>query len=196
MPKWLGAILIGAGVAALLSFGLAFIVSASGAKPDWTTYLPGVFFGAITAYALNNLTGNRRTREADSAALANALTFAPDPMRARLYLVRTGFVGKMAGMNLGVDGREIAQLKSPRFTCIALSPGPHIVRAAFGGGLKGQTNAAELQLNAAASEIIVLHLALAMGAVKNTVRIERVAPDTLRAKMQSMRMTAPDLAEV
>ena len=193
MPKWLAPVLIGFAVAALISFLLVFAAQAAGAKPDWTTYLPGFVFGVIAAYAANNLTGNRRVRDADAATRAAALSFTPDAAHARLYLVRTGLVGLAAGMNVDLDGRDITQLKSPRFASLPIAPGAHVVRAGFGGGLSWQTNAAELAFDAHAGELIALHLKLHMGALKNSARIERVAIATLQDQLRQMRMVAVDV---
>src|SRR5262249_25181437 len=124
-----------------VNFLLSSVVSEKG---DYSGLIAGAGAGVVVAIVLFNLSGNRRTTTAHAGARQRALGFAAEPGKAALYLVRTGFVGKMAGMNVAVDGREVAQLKSPRFTRIDIAPGAHTLRASFGGGLSGQTKPSEL----------------------------------------------------
>src|SRR5262249_31540486 len=127
----------------VVNFFFAFAASAAGDKND-AGLIAGLGVSVVVFVALYNLSGNRRTAAASADAKQRALAFPPTPGKAALYLVRTGFVGKMAGMNLSLDGREVAQLKSPRFTRIDIAPGAHTLTASFGGGLAGQTKPSEL----------------------------------------------------
>jgi hypothetical protein len=129
----------------------------------------GTMLGVITAYSLANLAGNRKVAVADDSARAQALKLTPPEGKALVVVWREGFMGMAAGLNIAVDGREVAQLKSPRFTVIALSPGPHKVTAAFGGLAGPQNNPSAFDVEAAAGAVTVLKVGLKMGALKNTV---------------------------
>ncbi|HWU96378.1 MAG TPA: hypothetical protein VN029_12330, partial [Sphingomonas sp.] len=50
---------------------------------------------------------------------------------AQLIVVREGFYGKAAGVDVSVDGAVRTQLKSPRFAAIDLAPGRHEVVASL-----------------------------------------------------------------
>jgi hypothetical protein len=176
------------------AFVVNFLMGLGGVeKGDTTGLIAGIGAGVVVAVVLFNLSGNRRTASADAGARKRALAFAAEPGKAALYLVRTGFVGKMAGMNLAVDGREVAQLKSPRFTRVDISPGPHTLRASFGGGLAGQTKPSERAFECAAGDIVVMKLGMSMGVLQNPVQIEPVNLEAMRGELGRMHMTAPDV---
>ena len=197
MQKYLVPALAGFAVGFVINFLIGMAASAAGGKGDNSGLYLGMAAGAITAIVFYNLSGNRRTANAAASAKQRALAFTADPGKAALYLVRTGFVGKMAGMNLAVDGREVAQLKSPRFTRIEITPGPHVLTASFGGGLAGQTKPSELAFSCADGEIVVMKLAMSMGVLKNPVKIERSSADaSARAELSGMQMTAADVAAI
>ena len=196
MRKYLVPAAAGFAVAFVINFLMSFAASAAGEKGDPTGLFVGIAAGAITALALFNLSGNRKVAAADAGAKQRALAFTPTPGKAALYLVRMGFVGKMAGMNLAVDGRVVAQLKSPRFTRVDIAPGAHTLTAAFGGGLAGQTKPSDLAFTCADGAIVVLKLSMNMGVLQNPVKIERSSVDAVRGELAGMQMTAPDVAAV
>ena len=192
MQKYLVPALAAFVVAFAINFGFSAFLASAGARDDNTGLLVGMVFGGLTALAVYNLSGNRRTANAGAEARQRALAFTPTPGKAALYLVRTGFVGKMAGMDLTIDGRAVAQLKSPRFTRIDIMPGAHTLTASFGGGLAGQTKPADLAFNCAEGETVVIKLSMSMGALKSPVNIERTSIESVRDQLRSMRMTAPE----
>ena len=194
MRKYLVPIIGGFVTALAVSFLFGF---ASDGKADNAWIYVSIGAGAVVAIVLFNLSGNRRTAPADAAARQRALSFVTEDRKGALYLVRTGFVGKMAGMNVAVDGREVAQLKSPRFTRIELTPGPHTLTASFGGGLAGQTKPSALWFDCWEGEIVVMRLSMSVGVLQNPVKIERGSyTDALRGELAGMQMTAPDVRAV
>ena len=193
MQKFLAPFIAGFVTAFVVNFALTAI---SGGKGDTASVIAGIGLGVVVAVVFYNLSGNRRTAAASADAKIRALAFTPTPGKAALYLVRTGFVGKMAGMNLAVDRREVAQLKSPRFTRVDVAPGAHTLRASFGGGLAGQTKPSELAFTCADGEIVVMKLSMGMGVLKNPVGIERSSVDAVRAELAGMQMTAPDVGSI
>ncbi len=179
------------------AFVINFLMGLGGTeKGDMSGLIAGIGAGVVVAVVLFNLSGNRRTAAAGADAKQRALAFTAEPGKAALYLVRTGFVGKMAGMNLAIDGHEVAQLKSPRFTRVDMAPGAHTLRASFGGGLAGQTKPSELAFDCAAGDIVVIKLGMNMGVLQNPVQVERVTLDSVRGELAGMQMTAPDVAVV
>jgi hypothetical protein len=196
MQKFLVPAIAGFVTAFAVNFLLSAMSAAGGEKPDNIGLIAGIGLGVVVTIIFFNLSGNRSTVAAGADARQRALAFTPTPGKAALYLVRTGFVGKMAGMNLAVDGREVAQLKSPRFTRVDVTPGAHTLRASFGGGLAGQTKASELAFTCADGEMVVMKLSMGMGVLQNPVKIERSSADAVRGELAGMQMTAPDVAAI
>lgn len=182
-------------VAFAVAFGISFLLSLFGGF-DTTTALVGAVAGVITFIVMNNLSGNRNVAGADAATRTRALAFETVADKTAVYLVRTGFVGMAAGMNISIDGKPVAQLKSPRFTRVDVAPGAHTVTAAFGGGLAGQTKPVDFALNGAAGEIVVLKLSMGMGAMKNPVQIERLSVESVRNELAGMQMAAADVSTI
>ena len=180
----------------LTAFGVALAVGfLIGLVPGEGSAMPlifGMMAGAFTVYIMSNLSGNTAEGAADAETKRRALTFEAAPGRAALYLVRTGFIAKLAGLNVELDGKTVAQLKSPRFARLDIRPGQHLIRAGFGGGLTAQSNPAELSLQAKPGEVIVLQLGVAMGALKNNVQITRGTLDGVRGSLAGMKMVAAE----
>ena len=79
-----------------------------------------------------NLQTNRKVTEATPQQRADALQFAPVADKAVLYVFRNQFVGRAVGVNVLIDGREVAQIKSPRFIRVLLTPGTHRISGVTG----------------------------------------------------------------
>lgn len=179
-------------VAFVLGFGLKQLEVASGEPLGMTLWLSPMFFGALVAFLLANLAGNRKVANASSAERQAALAFQPPAGKALLVVWREGFVGMAAGLNVTVDGVVRAQLKSPRFVVMALDPGVHEVNAAFGGLAGAQNNASAVKLTVAAGEVAVVKATLSMGALKNTVNLNLVEDvEAARRKLAGVTMVKP-----
>src|SRR5271169_442776 len=164
MSKYIGPILIGLAAGVVTAIILGALIGGG-----WITTYCAAFIGVITAYLLANLAGNRKVAKASDADRARALTFEAPADKALLYIYREGFVGMAAGLNIAVDARDIAQLKSPRFTCVALSPGPHKVTAAFGGLAGPQNKPASFDVDAVAGGVTALRVGISMGLLQNGI---------------------------
>lgn len=144
-----------AGVAILTSFLLAFITSALAGRSGQPLPSPliGLSFGAAAGAVYLGLARNRHVPIADDTARRAALMPVVDGT-AQLIVFRQGFAGKLAGIDVLVDGGACAQLKSPRFIALALAPGMHEV----GAQLQGKV-ATPLTVNLAANETAMVRLA-------------------------------------
>jgi len=195
--KAIRAVIIGFIVAFVVSLAMAWLDAVAG-QPDLPQeVLIGAVFGAIIAYILGNLAGNRSIASASSADRAAALVRTPPPGKMLLYVVREGFVAKMAGLNLSIDGRQVAQLKAPRFTFIALPARQTTLGAAFGGLAGAQSKPNEIVLEPPANGILVVKITIAMGLVQGSVKFA-VAPDAeaARKSLASTTMTPADVPEI
>ncbi|MES1202106.1 MAG: hypothetical protein ABUS57_11740 [Pseudomonadota bacterium] len=183
-------LILGALTAGCIAFLLGVWAPTVGGKPGFLGIFVGVGLGAAVLYIANNLSGNRAAAQADDETRRRGLAFEVEPGKAALYVVRTGFVGKAAGMDLALDGRPFVQLKSPRFARLDIAPGPHTLTASFGGGLAAQTRPMEREFVAGAGDVIVMKLALGLGATKAPISIDRVTADSVRAQLGTMKMVA------
>ncbi|WP_421728950.1 hypothetical protein [Brevundimonas sp.] len=194
MTKYIKPIIVGFVVAFVISGGISFMVASAGGSAGWLPAFIGGFIGVFTAYIMANLAGNRAGRAAQPAQQEAALNLRPEPGRAMLIVFREGFVGMAAGMNVSVDGRVVAQLKSPRFTAIPLDVGRHEMQLAFGALAGAQNRAGVEEFGVGAGEVVAYRATVSMGALKNSVALERITPDaTLTAKLKAMKMVAPEV---
>ena len=195
--KAIRAVIIGFIVAFVVSLAMAWLDAIAG-QPDLPQeVLIGAVFGAITAYILGNLAGNRSIASASGADRAAAIARTPPPGKMLLYVVREGFIARMAGLNISIDGRPVAQLKAPRFTLIALPARQTTLGAAFGGLAGAQSKPNEIVLEPPANGVLVVKITIAMGLVQGSVKFA-VAPDAeaARKSLASTTMTPADVPEI
>lgn len=127
MNQQLRAALISGAIIFGLSFGLSAVFAIAG-KP-WEGPMTWIIPTGIGLSLYSVLSNNRRVPKADAATRTAALAFEPPPGAALLVVYRQGVNGTLAGIDVIVDDQTLAQLKSPRFTSIRLSPGPHHLEA-------------------------------------------------------------------
>jgi hypothetical protein len=194
MSKYIPAIVVGFLVAALVSFGFSAFMAAAGADAGYLPTLLGMMLGVFAAYIMANLAGTKLGKAATPEQKQAVLDFRPQfSDQALLVVYREGFVGKAAGMDLSVDNRFVAQLKSPRFTAISVSPGGHQLSMAF-GGLAGKQNKPTVEgFIAAPGDVIAFRATMQMGMMKNRIVVERIeSDDALVQRLKPMIMIAPE----
>jgi hypothetical protein len=196
-PKYIRAIGVGLVIAFAISGGLAYTFARLGAPDLKLAIFCGVVIGAPIAYAMANLAGNRAVANASEADKRAALARTAPADRALLFIYREGFVAKLAGMNIAVDAKPVAQLKAPRFTWVSVAPGARKIEAVFGGLAGAQSRTGELTITAAAGATVVVRITLAMGWTQNGITLTPVEDlDLARRVMGGMPMVAaetPDL---
>ena len=155
-----------------------------------------VGLGVGMVIVTRNLRTNRKVTDASVDQRTEALRFAPVPGKAALYVFRSQFVGRAVGINVLVDGRETAQLKSPRFTRILLTPGTHRL-AGYTGTNKKPADGEGVELVANAGEIYVAKCEVEAQMVGVSIKFTPMSVDAARADLQKItRMVVPDIAEV
>jgi hypothetical protein len=196
MSKYVRPIIVGAIVALVLSFGLSFLLSLDGQPHRGLGVWTGTILGVIVAYIMANLAGNRRIADA-SAEQKKAALAAPPAGKTMLYVYREGFVAKLAGLDIAIDGRVVAQLKSPRFTAVIIPAGQHTVRMQFAGFAGAQSKVSELAIDAPADGAVALKVTMSMGMVKGGIVITP-QPDlaAVRQILADRTMTPADVAEI
>lgn len=166
--------------------GVSFIVSAAlaaitaGVPPEDRTISPwfiGMIFGVVAGATYLGLTGNRKVGRATDAERDRALSPVTDG-QARLLVVREGYVGKLAGVDVAIDGETRTQLRAPRFAAIDLAPGDHQVTATLRGRTSGPVT-----VTLAAGETAALSLTFRLG---NNIEFRR--EDDLPSLAARLRM--------
>ncbi|GAA0626091.1 hypothetical protein GCM10009422_23540 [Brevundimonas kwangchunensis] len=186
MGKYVPAIIAGAVVTVVLGFLLGMI----GFQGFAAWYIP-VFGGLITGYLMANLQGTKSGPAASDEQRVAALALRPSPGKALIIAHRQGFVGKMAGMQVSLDGQPIVQLKSPQFTAVEVEPGAHTIEFGFVGLAAAQNKPERVNVTLVDGEVVAYLATVSMGTGKNTIKVIRdepidMVPDTLR----NVRMVA------
>jgi hypothetical protein len=191
MSKYTRAIVAGLIAAVLMTFLMTFVFE------GLTPYIYGVFTGAFVAYIFGNLAGNRKVATADSAEKDSALHLQPPPGKALLVVFREGFVAKLAGLNVAVDGKEFAQLTAPKFTVVALAPGAHTLTCAFGGLAGPQSKSGTYNFEIPEGGVSAVGIGVAMGLVQGSMTFTPISDvNAARAKVSRMPMVKAEPAEI
>lgn len=182
----------GAALAGLLVYGV--IGSLFGGEVTILLSLAALVVVGVVIF--RNLQTNRKVAEATPAQRADALAFAAEPGKAALYLFRKQFVGRAVGLNVLIDGREIAQLKSPRFTRILLTPGAHRI-AGYTGTNKKPGDGEGLAFDAAAGAVLAMKAEVEPQMVGVTVKFTPLALEAARSDVANIaKMVVADLGEI
>jgi hypothetical protein len=191
MPRNLVVYVLAGLVGLVLYFALRSLL---GGEIMFVLALIGLVIGGVIVW--RNLQTNRKVADATPEQRTEALKFAPEAGKAALYVFRNQFVGRAVGVNVMIDGREVAQLKSPRFTRILLTPGAHRI-AGYTGTNKKPADGEGLALTAAAGEVLVAKCEVEAQMVGVTIKYTPLSVGAARADIQKIgRMVAPDVAEV
>ena len=183
------------GLAALAGLVLYSVLrSVLGGELMLVVALIGLVVGGVIVF--RNLQTNRKVAEATPQQRTEALSFAPAPGKAVLYIFRNQFVGRAVGLNVLIDGREVAQLKSPRFTRILLTPGAHRI-AGYTGTNKKPADGDGTALVANAGEVYIAKAEVEPQMVGVTVKFTPLDLNAARADLQKIsKMVIADAAEV
>ena len=103
--------LAGAGVA----FGLSVLGGSGGEANglDLSSVGMGVTVSSVILVIGWSLSGNVKLRRMSGAERLAALAAEPPAGMGAIVIIRQGWPGKFVGMDLSLDGRRVAQLKSP-----------------------------------------------------------------------------------
>jgi hypothetical protein len=192
MKQYIPGIVIGFVAAVIFGF-LMRIVFPEGTASVWY----GAFFGVFVAYIFANLAGNRKIPSASDAEKQAALQLTPPPGKTLLVVFREGFVARLAGLNLFVDGKPFAQLTSPKFTCVVIAPGAHNLSCGFAGLAGPQSQKGSYDFQAIADGFVAVRIGARVGAIQGVMSLRPVEDaQALRAKLAGMPMAKADVAEL
>jgi len=131
-----------------------------------------------------SLRNNRRVEIVGPSERARLLASTPGA-GARTVVYREGFIGKMAGFDIAIDGQYYAQLKSPQSVAIDIAPGNHRLIMKHAG--KEQPPFA---FSVSSGEIAVLRIGMGIAGAE----ISRDDGAQTRSKLASIPMVRPDAA--
>jgi hypothetical protein len=181
--------------ALVLGFAIAFITSLTGETNLFEAVVVGGLGGGGAAYVFGNLSGNRRVNTVSGADKRAALSDPPPPGKAVVFVYRQGFVGKLLGMNIELDGSPVAQIKSPRFIRLVVAPGVHTVTAYFGGFAGPQSTPGAVAVDAAPGGMLALRITPKMGLVQGGLSLELQSDlAAVKRTLSRMPMTQTDAA--
>ncbi len=185
MSTQLRNVIIGLGV----TFTLAFLgVFAGGGG---ISVVPATIIGVGVWYYLSSVAGNRQVPTMSTAQRDAALASMPPAGGGFVYVYRDGLSGNFLGFDVVLDGQTVAQLKSPRFTQLAVLAGSHqlsVGPTGFGGT---QNKAVPTTFAIEAGETVVFAARVNRGMAQNTVVLDREAEAaTALRKFSTMEMVA------
>lgn len=105
-----------------------------------------------------------RNKSGDKAETAEAMKMTPTTGKARIYVMRKGFVAGQQGMNITIGSQLNSQIRSKYFLMAEVQPGVHEVTAQMSSGSKSAAISHELTL--AEGEIALLDMKINMGALQ------------------------------
>ncbi len=107
---------------------------------------------------------NKSGDKADPAETAEAMKMVPATGKARIYVMRKGFVAGQQGMNITIGDQFDSQIRSKYFLMAEVEPGTHKVTAQMSSGSKSAAVSHEVTL--AEGEIALLDMKINMGALQ------------------------------
>jgi len=152
-----------------------------------------VSIGILLFFILHLRRANRASHPADADARARALSFICPHDHALVYFVRTGLSGAAVGVDIDIDDRTVAQVRSPRFTCLTLTPGTHSFKAHVGNGRSSMAPApALLSISLGTGSVTLLHVAIRRSVLKTNLVFEPWTLDMAKARLGRMTMVLPE----
>jgi len=124
--KWIVLMIVGGVAGAIL--GPMLGRSLSGGS---VALICGLILVAFVALIVWSLAANKVGKPASAAMMADARAMKPAPGTARIYVVRRGFMGGMAGMKVEIHGVAAGQIRMNQFVMAEVAPGTYTVETAM-----------------------------------------------------------------
>jgi hypothetical protein len=177
---------------ALVAVILTLLTMQSDQDFTFVIMLTSAMIASLTFYVASNLSGTNRSAKVPKETREDWLALNAPKGGAAVYFIRTGVVGKLAGMDVTVNGRPSAQLKSSQFTRIDVPAGSVSITASMSGGAGKQAKDEAVHLDLSGGEIAILHLVLSMGALKNQVKVKQLSPTSAAPMLKSATAVEPN----
>lgn len=180
--KWVVLMAIAAVVGVIL--GPMLGRSLSGAT---AAFVFGLFFIAVIAFIVWSLSANKVGKPASAAMLADARAMKPEPGMARIYVVRRGFMGGMAGMKVVIGGVASGQIRMNQFVMAEVPAGTYSIETAMArNGVKPSNS--ETALTVQSGEVAVILAMLQMEAMHARTTQQRVLGSEAQSEIARAKM--------
>lgn len=133
--------------------------------------LPIALFALLIAYLLS---GNKKAQFADQEMIAHAKTLIPSTGKGGLYIIRSGFVGMLQGIDIQIASTNTGtplyqcQLKGGRYTHIELPAGKYAVTSSTKAN---QLKTTTQNVNMVAGQSVIIVGEMQMGALQNQMSL-------------------------
>jgi len=179
--KWIILAIVGGVVGALFGPMLGRAMGGFGA------ILMALFFVGAVGYIVYLLAGNKVGKAASPAALADARALKAPPGQARIYVVRRGFMGGLAGMKVSVDGVAAGQIRMNQFVMAEVAPGTYTVETAMArNGAKPSNSTSSVTVGA--GEVAVIRVMLEVHSLHATTVQERLSMAAAPAEIGTAKL--------
>lgn len=148
----------------IILFALAVLV---GIYLGLNTPIGLILFLPLLGYVAFVFMRNQSGAKADPAETASAMRLEPAAGKARIYVMRKGFVGGQQGMNITVDGMLNSQIRSGYFLMAEVDPGEHSIAGHFSSQTK--SSAVTETISVVAGECLLLDAKFNMGALQGKI---------------------------
>lgn len=180
--KWIVLTVIAAVIGAILGPMMASSLSMGAALVIFV-----VLAAAVIGFLVWSLAANKVGKRATPAMVTDARGFGPTGGSARLYVVRRGFMGGLAGMKVTIAGIAAGQVRMNQFVMAELPPGTYTVDTEMArNGMKSSHSSNTVTL--APGEVTIVRAMLAMRAthamtVQEVLTGEEGRSEIMRATM-------------
>lgn len=180
--KWIVLTVVAAVIGAVLGPMLGRSLSGGA-----VTVIFGLILVAVIAFVVWSLSGNKVGKPASAAELADARELKPTSGRARIYVVRRGFMGGMAGMKVAVEGVATGQIRMNQFVMAEVPPGTYTIETAMArNGVKPSNSQSTVTVGS--EEIAVILVMLQMEAMHATTVQQRISGSQGHAEIARARL--------
>ena len=192
--KGLRAIVIVSVTAFIMGFGLALLsawLEAHGehAIPQSTRMLMIIGVSGMVASIAASRGANRRVARAAAGEEAEAKRFSPVADRATVYVFRDAFVGKVAGLDVLLDGTPIGQTRGKTFYRLQLPPGEHLL--ASRNPQDGSQREHRLRADAGSLLFLEQRVSIGMTALRHEIVPAEQSAATSRIQRCRLLLSAP-----
>lgn len=147
----------------------------------------GLILVAVIAFVIWSLSGNKVGKPASATALADARALTPASGTARIYVVRRGFMGGMAGMKVTIEDVATGQIRMNQFVMAEVPPGTYTIETAMArNGMKPSNSQSTVTLGS--GEIAVILVMLQMEATHARTVQQRVSGSEGRNEIARAKM--------
>ncbi|QNQ10403.1 hypothetical protein [Sphingomonas alpina] len=142
---------------------------------------------AAVGYIVYLLSANKVGKAADPAAVKDARSLVPAPGKARIYVVRRGFMGGLAGMKVDIAGVASGQIRMNQFVMAEVAPGTYTVETAMArNGMKPSNS--ESSVTVAEGEAVVVQVMLEVRATHAVTVQKQLSPGEARSEIANTKM--------